>query len=43
MSASFLPEFKVVPVPGGYRGSYRLFEDKPFRLIPDAEHHPTAG
>lgn len=43
MSASFLPEFKVVPVPGGYRGSYRLFEDKPFRLIPGAENHPTAG
>ncbi|MER8532097.1 hypothetical protein NKH61_05275 [Mesorhizobium sp. M1005] len=43
MSASFLPEFKVVPVSGGYRGSYRLFEDKPFRLIPGAENHPTAG
>ncbi|TIN80723.1 hypothetical protein [Mesorhizobium sp.] len=43
MTASFLPEFKVVPVPGGYRGSYRLFEDKPFRLIPGAEQHPTAG
>lgn len=43
MSADFLPEFRTVPMPGGgYRGCYRLFVGKPFRLIP-GEANETAG
>jgi hypothetical protein len=43
MSADFLPEFRTVPMPGGgYRGCYRLFVGKPFRLIP-GEAKETAG
>jgi len=43
MTMSFLPEFKIVPTKeGGYRASYRLFEGKPFRLIP-GEAKSTAG
>lgn len=43
MTASFLPEFNAVPVRGGYRGSYRLFDSQPFRFIPGCEPYPTAG
>lgn len=35
MTGDFLPEFKIVPAKGGgYLISYRLFEGKPFKLIP---------
>lgn len=35
MNGDFLPEFKTMPAKaGGYRGMYRLFDGKPFRLIP---------
>ncbi|RWF44277.1 MAG: hypothetical protein EOS65_02560 [Mesorhizobium sp.] len=35
MTGDFLPEFKIVPAKGGgYLGSYRLFDGKPFKLIP---------
>ncbi|TPM37038.1 hypothetical protein [Mesorhizobium sp. B2-3-2] len=43
MTASFLPEFNAVPVRGGYRGSYRLFDSQPFRFIPGCEPFTTAG
>ena len=42
MTGCFLPEFKTVPVRGGYRGSYRLFDSQPFRFIPGCEPYPTA-
>jgi hypothetical protein len=35
VTGDFLPEFKILPAKGGgYLASYRLFEGKPFRLIP---------
>ncbi len=43
MTGCFLPEFNAVPVRGGYRGSYRLFDSQPFRFIPGCEPYPTAG
>ncbi|TPK14151.1 hypothetical protein [Mesorhizobium sp. B2-5-11] len=43
MTTSFLPEYNAVPVRGGYRGSYRLFDSQPFRFIPGCEPYPTAG
>lgn len=43
MNGDFLPEFKLVPAKsGGYLCSYRLFDGKPFRLIP-GEAKETAG
>lgn len=43
MTDSFLPEFKLMPAKGGgYRCTYRLFEGKPFVLIP-GEIKTTAG
>lgn len=43
MTGDFLPDYWFLPVPGGYRASYRLFADHPFRLIPGAEKFATAG
>lgn len=43
MTGDFLPEFNAVPVRGGYRGSYRLFDSQPFRFIPGCEPFMTAG
>ena len=35
MTDGFLPEFKILPAKGGgYLASYRLFEGKPFVIIP---------
>jgi hypothetical protein len=35
MTDGFLPEFKLMPAKGGgYRCTYRLFDGKPFVLIP---------
>lgn len=43
MTGDFLPEFKIMPAKGGgYRCTYRLFDGKPFILIP-GEPKPTAG
>ncbi|TPM53258.1 hypothetical protein FJ959_22270 [Mesorhizobium sp. B2-2-4] len=43
MTGDFLPEFKLMPAKGGgYRCTYRLFEGKPFVLIP-GEAKETAG
>jgi hypothetical protein len=41
--SDFLPEYHYLPVPGGYRASYRLFAGSPFRLIPGAEKFASAG
>jgi hypothetical protein len=41
--SDFLPEYHYLPVLGGYRASYRLFADRPFRLIPGAEKFATAS
>jgi hypothetical protein len=43
MTGSFLPEFKEIPVRGGYRASYRLFDSQPYRFIPGKEVFATAG
>lgn len=45
MIGDFLPEYKAVPTPRGYRPSYRLFVGEREKLVPYREgpqHFPTA-
>jgi hypothetical protein len=43
MTSDFLPEFHYVPWDGGYIGTYKLYEDKPFKQIPGRVVYPTSG
>lgn len=43
MSPDFLPDYGSMPYRGGYRATYKLFAERPFRLIPGAEIFATAG
>jgi hypothetical protein len=43
MTADFMPEYYYVPWAGGYIGTYRLYDDKPFKQIPGRVIYPTSG
>ena len=38
----FLPDYHYLPVRDGYVATYKLFADKPFRMIPGKETFATA-